>query len=93
MTTDDKIKDEKCSTILTEKLQYRHYHQVNLINMNTLQVNEYYFLIRLKCQNKVSLLFLLEEKLWKNKQSQSMVKEKTIRSFKNYKNSQTEVNN
>ena len=35
--------------ILTEKQQkYQHYHQVKLINMNTLQMKKYYHLIKLE---------------------------------------------
>ena len=44
-----------------EKLQYDinrylHYHQVKLINMNILQAQKYYLLIKLELQSKVSLL-------------------------------------
>ena len=35
------------SMILTEKQQkYQHYHLENVINMNILQVNKYYFIIK-----------------------------------------------
>ena len=35
------------NTILTEKQQkYQHYHQVKLINMNILQAQKYYLLIK-----------------------------------------------
>ena len=37
------------NTILTEKQQkYEHYHQVNLISMNILQVKKYYHPIKLQ---------------------------------------------
>ena len=40
MTIEDQIKDEK---LQYEKLRkYQRYHQVNLINMNTLLVKKYY---------------------------------------------------
>ena len=49
MTINDKIRDENCDTILTEKQQnYQFYHQVKLINMNILQVKKYYLLIKSK---------------------------------------------
>ena len=45
MTIEDQIKDEK----LIKKLQkYLHYHQVNLINTNTLLVKKYYHRINNK---------------------------------------------
>ena len=35
--------------ILTEKQhKYQHYHQEKFINMNTLRVNKYYFLIKVE---------------------------------------------
>ena len=35
------------NTILTEKQQkYQHYHQIKLINMNILQAQKYYLLIK-----------------------------------------------
>ena len=44
MTIEDQIKDEKLQyDINREKLRkYQHYHQVNLININTLLVKKYY---------------------------------------------------
>ena len=49
MTINDKIRDENCDTILTEKLQnYQFYNQVKLINMNILQVKKYCLLIKSK---------------------------------------------
>ena len=43
MTIEDQIKDEKLQYTLIEKLRkYQRYHQVNLINMNTLLVKKYY---------------------------------------------------
>ena len=45
--------------ILTEKQQkQRHYNLEKLINMNVLQVNKYYLMIKEKLQNKLSLLIL-----------------------------------
>ena len=45
MKIDGKIKEY--NMILTEKQQkYQHYHQVKLIDMNILQVKEYYLLIK-----------------------------------------------
>ena len=47
MTIDDKIRDENCNMILTEKRQKYHlYHLENLINMNILQLKKYYLLIK-----------------------------------------------
>ena len=47
MTIDDKVTDENCNIILTEKQQkYQHYHREKLINMNILQVKKYYLLIK-----------------------------------------------
>ena len=48
MTIYDKIRDEKLQyDILTEKQQkYQHYLLKKLINMNILQVNRYYLLIK-----------------------------------------------
>ena len=45
MTIDDKIRDENCNMILTEKQQKQH-HLEKLINMNILQVKKYYLLIK-----------------------------------------------
>ena len=40
---------ENYDTILTEKLQkHQHYNQVKLINMNILQVTNYYDLIKVE---------------------------------------------
>ena len=37
------------NTILTEKQhKYQHYHQVKLITMNLLQVENYYYLIKVE---------------------------------------------
>ena len=47
MTIDDKIRDEKLQyNINREAAKIQHYHQVKLINMNILQVNKYYLLIK-----------------------------------------------
>ena len=68
MTIDDKIRDEKLQyDILTEKQQkYQHYLLKKLINMNILQVNRYYLLIKEEWQNELSLHILHQEKLLKN---------------------------
>ena len=43
MTIEDQIKDENYNMTLIEKLRkYQPYHQVKLINMNTLLVKKYY---------------------------------------------------
>ena len=44
MTNDDKIRDEKLQYEKQQK--YQHYHLEKLINMNTLQVKKYCFLIK-----------------------------------------------
>ena len=44
-----KLNMKKYNTILIEKQQkYQHYHQVKLINMNLLQMKEYYRLIKVE---------------------------------------------
>ena len=49
MTIEDQIKMKNYNMTLIEKLQkYQHYHQVNLINMNTLLVKKYYHRINNK---------------------------------------------
>ena len=49
MTIEDQIKDEKYNMILIENLRkYQRYHQVNLINTNTLLVKKYYHRINSK---------------------------------------------
>ena len=51
--------------ILTKKQQkHQYYHKVKLINMNILQVKKYYLMIKTELKNKLSLLILLEEKLF-----------------------------
>ena len=64
--------------ILTEKQQkQRDYNPEKLINMNVLQVNKYYLMIKEKLQNKLGLLILPQEKLWGNKQERLKTKEDT----------------
>ena len=46
MTIEDQIKDEKLQYDISR--EYQHYHQVNLINMNTLLVKKYYHRINNK---------------------------------------------
>ena len=47
MTIDDMIRDEKSQIVLTEKQEKdQHYYLEKLINMNVLQMNEYYLLIK-----------------------------------------------
>ena len=49
MAIEDQIKDKNYNMTLIEKLQkYQRYHQVNLINMNTLLVKKYYHRINNK---------------------------------------------
>ena len=50
MAINDKIRHAKLQyKILTEKpKRYQHYHQVKLINMNFLQVKQYYHLIKVE---------------------------------------------
>ena len=49
MTNDDKIRDEKLQcNINREAASIEHYHRVNLINMNLLQVKKYYHLIKVE---------------------------------------------
>ena len=56
-----------CNEILREKQQkYRHYHQVQFINMDISQVNKYYLMIKVEWQNKGRLLLLHLEKLLNN---------------------------
>ena len=44
-----KLKIKNCNTILTEKhKKYEHYHLVELININILQVKKYYDLIKVE---------------------------------------------
>ena len=60
MTIEDQIKDENYNMILIKKPQkYQLYHQVNLINTNTLLVKKYYPQINDKLLNKLNLLILL----------------------------------
>ena len=47
MTIDDMIRDEKPKIVLTEKQEKdQHYDLEKLINMNVLQMKEYYLLIK-----------------------------------------------
>ena len=49
MTIEDQIKDEKLKyDINREAVKYQLYHQVKLINMNTLLVKKYYHRISSK---------------------------------------------
>ena len=52
MAIDDKVRDEKAQyniNRVTEKQQkYQHYHQVKLLNMNSLQVKRYCHLIKVE---------------------------------------------
>ena len=77
MTTDDKIKDENLQyDINREAAKISALSSGKLINMNTLQVEKYYHLIKVEQQDKLSLYILLQEKLLKNKQKQLRNKEK-----------------
>ena len=43
----DKIRDENCNRILTEKKEkYQHYHLKKLINLNILQLKKYCLLTK-----------------------------------------------
>ena len=56
------------NTILTEKQQkYQHYNQIKLMNINFLQMNKYYHLIKVEQKNKLSLHILHLVKHLKNK--------------------------
>ena len=60
MTIEDQIKDEKLQyDINREAVKYQLYHQVKLINMNTLLVKKYYRRINNNQFNKLNLLILL----------------------------------
>ena len=49
MTIEDQLKMRKYNMALIEKpRKYKHYHQVNLINTNTLLVKKYYHRINNK---------------------------------------------
>ena len=64
------------NAILTEEQQiYQLHNQAELVNVNILQMKKYYLLIKLEKYNKLSSLFLLQEKLLKNKQKQLKIKE------------------
>ena len=77
MTIDDKIKDENPQyDINREAAKISALSSGKLINMNTLQVEKYYHLIKVEQQDKLSLYILLQEKLLKNKQKQLRNKEK-----------------
>ena len=77
MIIDDKIKDENLQyDINREAAKISALSSGKLINMNTLQVEKYYHLIKVEQQDKLSLYILLQEKLLKNKQKQLRNKEK-----------------
>ena len=77
MTIDDKIKDENPQyDINREAAKISALSSGKLINMNTLQVEKYYHLIKVEQQDKLSLYILIQEKLLKNKQKQLRNKEK-----------------
>ena len=62
-----RLEKKNYNMISIEKLQkYQHYHQVTLINMNILQLKEYNLLIKVELKNKLVLLILLYEKLFKS---------------------------
>ena len=59
MTIEDQIKDEELQYDINERpRKYQLYHQVKLINMNTLLVKKYYHRINDKLLNKLNLLIL-----------------------------------
>ena len=76
MTIEDQIRDEKLQFYINRRLQRYHlYNQIKLISMNILLVKRYCHLINSKELNKLNLLILFWEKLLKDKQKQSKIKE------------------
>ena len=75
MTIDDKIRDEKLQYDINREAAKILALLSTKINMNFLQVRQYY-LIKEEWNNKPSLHILLQEKLLKNKQKQLKSKEK-----------------
>ena len=74
MTIEDQIRDKKHQyDINREATKYQLYHQAKLISINILLVKKYYLVINNKELNKLNLLILLWEKLWKNKQKQDVL--------------------
>ena len=60
------------NTTLTEKLQkYQHYHQARLTD----QYEYLNLLIKKRVIEQANFTYSLQEKLWKNKQKQSKIKE------------------
>ena len=68
-----KLKNKNRSMILTEKQQKSdHYYPGKLINMNFLQMKKYFLLIKEESKKKLSFHVLLQEKLLKIKQYQTV---------------------
>ena len=42
MEIDDKIRDKKVQYDITKEVAEKHYYQVKLVNVNTLQVKKYF---------------------------------------------------
>ena len=59
MANDDKIREQKIQYNIKYMQKYVQYYQVKFINMKTLQTKKYYFPIKVKLYNKLSLFTLL----------------------------------
>lgn len=69
MIFDEKSRQEQLQCdIDIEAAKHQHYHHAKLMNMNILQAKKYYIRVRVELLNKLSLLILLSEELWKNEQ-------------------------
>ena len=60
MANDDKIREQKIQYNIKYMQKYVQYYQVKFINMKTLQTKKYYFPIKVKLYNKLSLFTLLQ---------------------------------
>ena len=69
MTNDDKIREQKIQYNIKYMQKYVQYYQVKFINMKTLQTKKYYFPIKVKLYNKLSLFTLLQVNLKKKKKT------------------------
>ena len=66
MANDDKIREQKIQYNIKYMQKYVQYYQVKFINMKTLQTKKYYFPIKVKLYNKLSLFTLLQVNFKKN---------------------------
>ena len=69
-------------TIRNEKLQYNihreaDFQQIKLINVNILQMQKYYILIKIEFQSKLGLCILFSEKLQEYKQREFKIQLKS----------------